>query len=318
MLLNTETASAATSRGRSTSAANPASVHQQMVARAAKVGMFTERMTITPQQALYILERHAPQGTNRSISAPKVAALTAQMAAGLWNPSSHQGIAFRTDGVLTDGQHRLTACVNSGTPITTLVTYGQPADVFAVLDQGTQRTGAHILQAAGLHVPSVNHVAAAARQLIILTDPDMAPSEAARAFNKASLVPFIRQHNAAVVLAVQRARAATQAIRNRIPVTPLAAALFMIAAKADTARIDVFCEALGRGASLEEDSPVLVLRNALISGTAAQGYRSVDDRSRAITGAIINAWNLWTARRKARSFKPISYKRADPFPEPRA
>lgn len=293
-------------------------LHGRAVQKARKEGMFTVREVFSPEYALYILEHHAPEGTNRTISAPRVAALAAQMTAGQWNSNSHQGIAFRVDGVLSDGQHRLTACVNSGKPFTTLVTYGQPHDVFAVLDQGTQRTGAHILQAAGLYVPSVNHMAAAARQLIILSSVDISPNEAARAFNKALLVPFVRAHNDALTIAVRRARTAAQAISNRIPVTPLAAALFLIAKNADPSRIEVFCEALGKGASLEADSPVLVLRNALIGGGAAHGYRAVDDRSRAITASIINAWNLWTARRKARSFKPLAYKRAEAFPEPRA
>lgn len=318
MLHSTQATRDATSYASSRAVSRVSEHHRVNVERARKVGMFTERAMITPEHALYIIERHAPEGSNRSISVPKVAALTAQMAAGLWNPNSHQGIAFRVDGVLTDGQHRLTACVNSGQPFTTLVTYGQPADVFAVLDQGTQRTGAHILQAAGLHVPSVNHMAAAARQLIILSNAYVNLPDAARQFNKSSLVPFVRQHNAALTVAVQRARTITQAMSSRIPVTPLAAALFLIAAKGDASRIETFCEALAHGASLEADNPILVLRNAMIGGGAAQGYRAVDDRSRAIVATIINAWNLWTARRKARSFKPMGYKRAEAFPEPRA
>lgn len=293
--------------------------HRLRVDRARKVGMFTDRVKISPSYAAYVLEHHAPPGTNRNLSPSKVAQLAGQMAAGRWNPNSHQGIAFRADGVLADGQHRLSACAASGVPITTMVTYGQPDDVFDVVDQGTQRTGAHILQFAGLHVTHLNNAAAVARFLLILPGIGDRPfAEAARSFDKSTLVPFMREHHVAVVDAVRLSRMVAAAIKTKIAISGLAAAFFLIAKRGDPARLEVFAEALAHGASLEMDNPILSMRNAMVGDAAGQHYRGSDERNRAICAAVINTWNLWTAKRKARSFKPLSYKPREAFPEPRA
>lgn len=65
---------------------------------------------VTPKLASDWLTKNNPN--NRSISRAHVARLAADMKTGRWN-LTHQGIAFDTDGVLVDGQHRLTAVVES-------------------------------------------------------------------------------------------------------------------------------------------------------------------------------------------------------------
>jgi hypothetical protein len=71
-------------------------------------------VTVTPGIADEWLKKNNPK--NRSIGRNHVARLTADMKAGRWH-LTHQGIAFDADGQLVDGQHRLTAVMQSGATV---------------------------------------------------------------------------------------------------------------------------------------------------------------------------------------------------------
>lgn len=293
--------------------------HRLNISRARKVGMFTERMEITPEFAAVVLEQFAPEGTNRSPSRRNIELLSHHMRTGRWNPNSHQGIAFRTDGVLADGQHRLHACIDAGVSFTSLVTYGQPADVFTVLDQGAQRTAAHLLQFAGIDVPNRNNVAALARFLMVMEDSARASlDDCSREFDKSRIVPFVNKNEEAICNAVRVARNVAKGLACKAPITGIAAAFYMIQRVGSPAAVSVFADGFAHGAALERDCPILVLRETVRQDGAAQGYRNTDERNRALSASIINAWNLWRGGRAAKSFKPLAFKRGAPFPEPRA
>lgn len=118
--------------------------------------------TITPQDAEKILSMN-PE--NRRISGSSVNALVRDMKAGrfLFNGDS---IRIREDGVLADGQHRLTACVQSGIPFETILITGLPKDTVTTIDTGRKRTIGDILTITGSG--HGNHLAATVRTLAIL------------------------------------------------------------------------------------------------------------------------------------------------------
>lgn len=62
---------------------------------------------------------------------------------------THQGIAFRDDGVLRDGQHRLLAVVKSGIPVSMQVTRGLPDDAILAVDRGESRTVRDVITISG-------------------------------------------------------------------------------------------------------------------------------------------------------------------------
>ncbi len=98
--------------------------------------MVTSIEKITPEMAAEFLEAN---GTNRKISRNVVDRYARAMRAGRWK-LSHQGIAFDIDGRLVDGQHRLTAILQSGETIESLVVHNAPRDMFDVLDNGKSRS----------------------------------------------------------------------------------------------------------------------------------------------------------------------------------
>ena len=54
--------------------------------------------------------------------------------------TTHQGIAFSSDGELLDGQHRLNAIIKADKPVKMMVTNGLDPELFKVTDVGLKRT----------------------------------------------------------------------------------------------------------------------------------------------------------------------------------
>ena len=99
--------------------------------------MTTRIETITPEVANEYL--HSNVRCNRSVHSKVVSKYARDMKSGNFR-ITHQGIAFDSDGMLIDGQHRLMACVSSGTPFMSLVTRNIPKDVMVFVDRGASRS----------------------------------------------------------------------------------------------------------------------------------------------------------------------------------
>lgn len=105
---------------------------------------FSRIETIDVEVAKLLLQGNV---RNRPISMPHVKALARDMLAGKWR-LTHQGIALDKDYRLVDGQHRLTAIVESGTTQKMTVTYNVDPESFHSIDVGLQPRS--VAQIAGL------------------------------------------------------------------------------------------------------------------------------------------------------------------------
>jgi len=83
--------------------------------------MRTEKIFVTPEMAKAWLSKN--NVNNRHMRPSVVSRYAFDMKRGEWR-LTHQGIAFRSDGTIADGQHRLAAVVMSGCGAWMLVTYG--------------------------------------------------------------------------------------------------------------------------------------------------------------------------------------------------
>src|SRR5438876_1801624 len=101
--------------------------------------------TITPKKAQEYLEHNT---TNRPLSQRTVRDFAQAMVRGEWRVT-HQGIAFDTNGVLVDGQHRLAAIVEADVPVEMTVFTEVPVGAFDVLDTGKRRNAADVLAIEG-------------------------------------------------------------------------------------------------------------------------------------------------------------------------
>ena len=82
--------------------------------------MKMEELLITPEMAETWLSKNP---SNRTISKAWVDALARDMEAGEWDLNG-ESIKFNGDEALTDGQHRLAACVQSGVAFRSVVITG--------------------------------------------------------------------------------------------------------------------------------------------------------------------------------------------------
>lgn len=287
--------------------------HLERVACARRVGMFTERMTVTPEFARLILEKFAPAGTNRRLRHMYASVIARDIAQGRWNANTHQGLAFREDGILQDGQHRLAACAESGVAITLPVTYGQPNDVFEVVDQGTPRTTADLIQRAGLDIPSSTNAAAVARLVICLRGKDFAATS--RSMSRAVVYEFVGDNRDSINHAVRVGMNTATGLKSKTSPSMLGAAFYLIIeAGAPEAVAHEFFDRLKDGVGLTKRSPILVLREATKAGAVYGRYTNSGERARASVAAIISAWNLWRAGKPCQSLNSILYSRETGVP----
>ena len=98
-------------------------------------------MQITREVAKRML---ATSPGNRKLRDWYVKQLASSMKRGEWRVTS-QGIGIDFLGRLRDAHHRLTAIVESGVTIPSVVVFGLPTDAFEVIDIGIKRTTADLL-----------------------------------------------------------------------------------------------------------------------------------------------------------------------------
>lgn len=101
-----------------------------------------EWVTVTPEMAAEWLETHNTDNRQRRTKPQKDYAR--EMENGHWRTTGDP-IRFGDDGVLYDGQHRLTAQVQTGTTLVHLVIRGLTKEDRDALDQGARRTPADVL-----------------------------------------------------------------------------------------------------------------------------------------------------------------------------
>jgi hypothetical protein len=106
-----------------------------------ETGMHTKMVLVTPEIAASWLTHNI---VNRPMNPRSVEALAWDMRRGKWT-LTHQGIAFNTDGLLVDGQHRLRAIVAANQSVPLLVTFNVECSFEAPIDTGVMRKVHHVL-----------------------------------------------------------------------------------------------------------------------------------------------------------------------------
>lgn len=103
-------------------------------------------MSISPKLAEHMLSYN---DRNRPLSAGVVREYSRQMQDRLWR-YTRVPVIFSNKGRLIDGQHRLTACMESGVPLKADVAFGADDESFYCIDVGKKRTSADIFSINGV------------------------------------------------------------------------------------------------------------------------------------------------------------------------
>lgn len=111
--------------------------------------VFTETVTMTPLLAHRLLERNADNRPLRENGAARcVQAYAEAMKRGEWVVNGAPIIVSR-EGLLNDGQHRLSAVIRAGVNVPMQITFGVARETRHTIDQGAARTPGNILSMHG-------------------------------------------------------------------------------------------------------------------------------------------------------------------------
>jgi hypothetical protein len=232
-----------------------------------------EIVVITPEMAKALLEKNIG---NRNVSIPHVKSLSRMMSDGsfLFNGDA---IRIDTDGIILDGQHRLMACVKSGVPFKTVLATGLPRQVFATIDQQSKRTAANTLFVAG--EKNCKDLSATLGWIERYFIGDMITARSR--FNNQQVLVLLEKYPEAREALAGLSRTKGLIYRS------VAAACNYLFRKKDADLAEQFFEQLLSGAGLDEDSPIYVLREALMKNAIERNKHS----QQYIMAIMIKTWN---------------------------
>lgn len=216
---------------------------------------------ITPERAAHLLSRNQ---NNRPLSKQHAAELTRVMKRGEWQLNG-DSIRIDTNANILDGQHRLTACVQSGITFESVILTGLSPEVFGTIDRGKGRTIGEILSISG--VPNYNMVAGASRMAITRNKCGLPESGQASHRTTAVEVGQFLDENPDMIDAAHYV-AGKSWLRKYLGASRSAYCVFEFRRYAPS-RADDFMEALCSGSGLDSASPVLALRDRIVAEKTA-------------------------------------------------
>ena len=251
---------------------------------------------ITPALAVEYLRKNT---INRPLSKKRVRQLASDMANGRWRYTG-DAIKFDEGGTLLDGQHRLSAVVQSGRTVKALVVTGLETKVFEVLDRGKRRSNRDVLAAKGC-----KHYGEQAAALKLLNGiyggkdygvtipPTQLDKYLARFPRLGDVAGFAYRSKA---YGIVRSKKLVVAVIMMSVDTPE----FNRGEYSDIPEsVQKFWLSLGSGLNLSASDPAYVLREKL-QGNRIKASRGAElDRIK--LACIIKAWNAHAARRTIRS-----------------
>lgn len=221
---------------------------------------------ITPEQAQDILSKNT---NNRRMSVPTVEYYRRQISNKQW-PSNGETIKIAVDGTLLDGQHRLTAVSQSGTPVEMLVVRGLPKEAIPTIDTGKVRSPGDHLRVQGYSTDS--NTLAAASKVAMAFQKDGKYSFKHDKLSPTEIIDWVEGHKD-IEFSLQRVPQSIGAILPR----SVAVGLHYIFSMLDQAKAELFFDYVNKGTNLTEGHPVLALRQRLIA-TAQKGRGNASRR----------------------------------------
>jgi hypothetical protein len=223
-------------------------------------------MLVTPALAAEWLKSNT---RNRQIRKLVVETLATIIRKGEWH-TTHQGIAFGTDGALYDGQHRLHAIVEAGIGVHVEVTRGLPMSAVDAIDTGGTIRRARDVVAITDGVRLTHTQSATYSVAIYLMDIGQV---GASRLNPDRLRAAIRDHGAAATAIFSAVGTAGKTFRA-LP-SPVTGSL-VVAWHSEPKRACEFANMLRTGENLGPSHPALMLRNFCIDRTSSAGMAAQD------------------------------------------
>jgi predicted SprT family Zn-dependent metalloprotease len=266
-------------------------------------GPRTGWVTFTPQRAQEVLDTRNTR--NRRVNPGAITRYARDMAAGHWYING-DSIRFATDGTLLDGQNRLAAIVRSGVTLRLLVVWNLPPESQATMDDGWKRTMANVLELQGRTTHA--KTAASIIRRVILFDQGAYRSNQRQAPTKQEMAAFLEE-NPRIWIAAEIADHIRSSKGVRCAASTLGLAYFLFD-RVSPKHAETFFQGLRTGAGLNEDSPILFLRNKL----SFEGSTRLQTETAEVLAWFIKSWNAWRA---GKSIRLLRQRSGESFPEPK-
>lgn len=273
---------------------------------------FESRATITPERAAEILSRNKD---NRPLSNPHVLFLARQIEQGKFQYNGDT-IKIAPNGRLLDGQHRLSAVIKSGKPITSDVAHNVPEEAFTTIDNNRKvRSPGDVLGQKG--VRNCNSVAAVAKFVISTKRGGLsvAAGSGGGSNSRASgVVPDVED----IVNFVEKTKGFEEFVADglylyRTGNSTLSPKDFIgmhwLISRTHPREARDFFEKVAQGANLPANSPILMLRNRLLEAKL--------DRNKHLPALTQLAFlvKVWNAYFLGKNLKILRWTRNEPFPK---
>jgi len=238
--------------------------------------------TITPEKARVML---AANTGNRPFRPKRLRTLIDEVNSGQWKVNG-DAIRFSSDGELIDGQHRLTAIIQTGKSIQTLVIRGLEPEAKYSIDLQAARTGGDMLAMNGeknavLISAALPHIHEYMTKGFITGNPGITPRKFPELMELYDTVRDLapRCHNC------------------KLMYPSILVALYYLFYTKDPEKAGEWVSLLNTGAGLTPGHPILVFRERLIRSQCnpRQKLSRVEQFALAI-----KSWNLWRANKSAK------------------
>jgi hypothetical protein len=223
------------------------------------LGLFAVACVITPELAFnWLTERN---GNNRNLYDAQAQRIRQDILQGRWQ-LTHQGVAFRKDGQLQDGQHRLWGIIEAGTPVPAMVVLNVTDEARLAIDSHVARKPQDVAALTGADVGRNDF--SALRRAILGLDSSYHP------WSNQEALAAAEQHREAVVWARRLYTA-----RRNLMAAPLRAVLIRAWYHEDRDRLADFAHLVAHGTRKDgtvqpADSPAVLLRDWLLGASAGR------------------------------------------------
>lgn len=258
------------------------------------------RVLITPAMATAMLERNKPTvkapWPMRPIRAADVTVWAKRLRTGRL-AYTHQGVAFDEDGRLQDGQHRLTAIVETGVTGEILVSAGWPRGNYHVLDTGRRRTASQVLQHEGASYSA--STAAAVRLIYVygVWGKDTLTHAGERVDNDVIAEVWSKLDADVLDWATKHAQRLRQQL-GRLGPAGCVAALYVVRNKVgEHPQVEFFADGLVRGVEPDDEDPIYALRRQLTHQASRVGRKLTAAEQMAL---VVKAWNAYIQGRRVK------------------
>ncbi len=259
-----------------------------------------EVVNVTPEYARQILAKQAALDEHSSVKQRRldkhrVTQYANEMRRGGWMLNG-EGIQFNGARLL-NGQHRLSAVVESGETVQMLIVRGIDPAAFSTIDQGKGRTIGDLLKMRGL--PYSVEMAGGARVAWLYERFGRLSAEASKRPTRHQMYEYVAANEQALLDAAKLATAV--ALGHRATLTGLA---YLLRQQDGAA---AFFQRLSDGIGLSENEPVRLLRDRLIAFNVQRAHSNQE----LVLALCIKAWN---ATYRGQSMGQLRFNRNEEYP----